>query len=185
MEDSKIIDLLYERSETAITLLSAKYGALCERIAYNILNNKLDAEEVLNDTYLGVWNTVPPQRPNPLISYVCKITRNIATKKYHSNTAKKRNSVYDISLSELENCFPSSKSVEDEFDAKAIAQAIDKFLLSLDKESRVMFVRRYYCADTLSDISKLFNKSNHYVSVRLSRIREKLKNHLIKEGVTI
>ncbi len=185
LEDSKIIELFFERSEKAITVLSEKYGLLCFKVANNILNNRLDAEECVNDTYLGVWNTVPPQNPKPLISYLCRIVRNLAIMKYHSNTALKRNSIYDVALNELENCFAASENVADEFDAKLTAEIIDRFLLSLDRESRVMFVRRYYYADDISDIAKLFKISNHNVSVKLSRIRERLKKHLIKEGVSL
>lgn len=185
LEDNKIIELFFERSENAIVELSNKYGLLCSKVANNILNNRLDAEECVNDTYLGVWNTIPPQKPNPLVSYVCRIVRNLAIMKYHSNTAAKRNSIYDVTLDELENCFASSESAEDEFNAKMTAEIIDKFLLTLDKDSRIMFVRRYYHADSISDIANLFDTSNHYVSVKLSRTREKLKKHLIKEGVSL
>ena len=86
MDDSRIIDLFYERSEQAIAELSQKYGSTCMRVANNILNNLRDAEECVNDAYLGTWNTIPPQNPNPLLSYVCRIVRNLAIKKYHSNT---------------------------------------------------------------------------------------------------
>lgn len=107
MEDSKIIELFFERSEQAIAELSYKYGGVCRKIAFNILNNLQDVEECVNDTYLEAWNSIPPQNPNPLVTYICKITRNIALKKYRYNTAKRRNGFYDISLSELEECIPS------------------------------------------------------------------------------
>ncbi len=183
MNDHKIIHLFFERSEQAIIELSKKYGALCTKIANNILNNSQDAEECVNDTYLGVWNTIPPQRPNPLQSYVCRITRNLAIKKYHANTAAKRNSIYDIALDELENCFPSSSSVEDTLDAKELAQVIDDFLETLNPSNRVLFVRRYWYCDSIADLSKQFQTGKHNISVRLSRIREKLKQHLIEKGV--
>ena len=155
MDDSKIIELFYERSEQAIIELSHKYGTVCTKVANNILNDVRDTEECVNDAYLGAWNTIPPQNPNPLLSYVCRIVRNLAIKRYHSNTAKKRNSIYDVALD------------------------------GLDKESRVMFVRRYWYADSISDLAQLFHTSNHNVSVRLSRIRNKLKKHLIQEGVLL
>ena len=142
MDDSKIIELFYERSEQAIIELSKKYGTVCTKVAKNILNDVRDTEECVNDAYLGAWNTIPPQRPNPLLSYVCRIVRNLAIKKYHANTAVKRNSIYDVALDELENCFPSSCSVEDEFNASEVARSIDRFLETLDKENRIMFVRR-------------------------------------------
>lgn len=185
MDDSKIIELFYERSEQAIIELSQKYGTVCTKVADNILNNRLDAEECVNDAYLGAWNTIPPQKPNPLLSFICRIVRNLAIKKYHSNTAVKRNSIYDVALNEIENCFPASSCVEDEFNAYEVAGIIDGFLETLDKENRIMFVRRYWHSDSITEIAELFHTSNHNVSVRLSRTREKLKKHLIKEGVSL
>lgn len=178
LEDSKIIELFFERSEQAIGELSDKYGLVCSKVAFNILNNKQDAEECVNDAFLGVWNTIPPQNPNSLLSYVCRIVRNLAISKYHKNTAAKRNSIYDVALDELENCFASADFTEDEFDAKETARIIDDFLSQLDRENRIMFVRRYWYADSIEELAKLFNTSKHNVSVRISRTREKLKKHL-------
>ena len=107
IDDRKIIALFFERNEQAIKELSEKYGAVFTKVAYNILNNRQDAEECINEAYLAAWNTIPPHNPNPLLSYVCRIVRNLAIKKYHANTAAKRNSIYDAELDELENCFPS------------------------------------------------------------------------------
>ena len=121
LEDSKIIGLFYERSEQAITELSQKYGAVCTKVADNILNNKRDAEECVNDAYLGAWNSIPPQNPNPLLSYVCRIVRNLAIKKYHANTAKKRNSIYDVALEELEDCFKTARSAASDRAARRCA----------------------------------------------------------------
>lgn len=185
LDDNKIIELFFERQTQAIVELSNKYGAVCSKVAFHILNNKQDTEECVNDAYLGTWNTIPPQNPNPLLSYVCRIVRNLAIKKYHANTAAKRNSIYDVALDELENCFSSSTSTEDEFSAKETAQIIDDFLETLDKENRIMFVRRYWYSDSIDDLAKLFHTSNHNISVRLFRTREKLKKHLIKEGVSL
>ena len=185
MDDSKIIELFFERSEQAIIELSDKYGTLFKKVADNILNNSFDAEECVNGAYLGAWNTIPPQKPDVLPGYVCRIVRNLAIKKYHSNKAEKRNSIYDVALDEIEDCFPSSASVEDEIDSREISNAINKFLKTLDKQERIMFVRRYWFSDSIEDIAKLFKTNKHYISVRLSRIREKLKKHMIKEGVYI
>lgn len=129
--------------------------------------------------------TIPPQNPDPLSSYVCRIVRNLAIKKYHSNTAAKRNSIYDVALDELEGCIPSSTSVEDEFNAVETARIIDGFLKTLDRKSRIMFVRRYWHSDSIDDIAKLFGTGKHNISVRLSRTREKLKKYLDKEGVSL
>lgn len=185
MDDRKIIELFFERSEQAIVELSNKYGSVCTKVAFNILNNKQDTEECVNDAYLGTWNTVPPQNPNPLLSYVCRIVRNLAIKKYHANTAVKRNSIYDVALDELENCFPSSTLVEHEFSAVETARMIDAFLETIDQKNRIMFVRRYWYSDSIDDLAKLFHTSNHNISVRLSRTREKLKKYLIEEGVNL
>ena len=185
MDDSKIIELFYERSEQAIVELSKKYGDTCHKIAFNILKNDLDAQECVNDTYLGAWNTIPPQRPNPLRAYICRIARNIAIKRYHQNTAKKRNSYYDVALDELEDCLSSGNSVEDEVSTAELTKMIDDFLDGLDKTNRVMFVRRYWFSESVSEIAALFNMNSHTVTVRLSRTRERLRRYLIERGVTI
>lgn len=177
--------MFFERSEQAILELSNKYGFICAKVAFNILNNNQDTEECVNDAYLGAWNTIPPQNPNPLLSYICRIVRNLAIKKYHTNTAAKRNSIYDVALDELENCFPSSFSVEGDYNANEAARVIDDFLETLAQENRIMFVRRYYYSDSVDDLAKLFRTSNNNISVRLFRMREGLKKHLIKEGVSI
>lgn len=185
MDDSKIIELFFERSEQAIIELSNKYGFICAKVADNILNHRQDSEECVNDAYLAVWNTVPPQNPDPLLSYVCRIVRNLALKKYHANTAQKRNSIYDVALDEIIDCIPASYSVEDEAAAKEIAGKINSFLETLDRQGRIMFVRRYWHADSIEELAAMFHKSRHYISVRLSRIRKALKQYLIKEGVSL
>ena len=183
LEDSKIIELFFDRSEEAITELSEKYGHVCKSVAENILNNQRDSEECVNDVFLAVWNTIPPQNPEHLLSYVCRIVRNLAIKKYHANTAQKRNSIYDVALDEIKECFPSSVSVEDEIESVEFSKEIDRFLESMDKQSRILFVRRYYYSDSIEELSELFRTSKHNISVRLSRIRKNLKKYLIKEGV--
>ena len=159
MEDSKIIELFFDRSEEAITELSKKYGQVCKSVAENILNNQLDSEECVNDAFLAVWNTIPPQKPEHLLSYVCRIVRNLAIKKYHANTAQKRNSIYDVALDEIKECFPSSVSVEDEIESVEFSKEIDRFLESMDKQSRILFVRRYYYSDSIEELSELLISS--------------------------
>lgn len=182
LEDPKIIELFFARAEQAITELSAKYGTACSRIARNILKNNLDAEECVSDTYLAAWNTIPPQKPDPLRAYIFRITRNIAIAKYHANTSQKRNSHYDVALEELENCFASPATVEQEISVKELTQKIDSFLDTLDRDHRIMFVRRYWYSDSIPVLAEMFQTSNNNVSVRLSRIREKLKKYLRQEG---
>ena len=182
LEDSRIIELFYARAEEAIIELSAKYGAVCSRIARNILKNELDTEECVNDTYLAAWNTIPPQKPDPLRAYIFRIARNNAIAKYHANTSEKRNSYYDKALEELENSLVASAAVEQEISAKELSRQIDRFLDTLDQENRMLFVRRYWYSDSISELAERFQTSHNNVSVRLSRLRNKLKKHLKKEG---
>lgn len=185
MEDSRIIQLFFERSEQAIAELSEKYGALCLKLADGILGDRLDAEECVNDAYLAVWNTVPPESPDPLISYLCRIVRNLALKKYHEKTAKKRDSRYDAALDELAEVLAAPASVEDEIEAKETAESIGRFLETLNPKDRILFVRRYWFADGIGELAEDFGLGRHAVSVRLSRIRKSLKKHLLKEGILL
>ncbi len=185
LEDTDIIELFYNRSEQAIKELSEKYGAVCSQVSKNILKNSQDAEECVNDAYLAVWNTIPPQKPEHLLAYICRIVRNISITKYHSNTAKKRNSYYDIALDELDECIMSGLSVEDEIDARELSCLINIFLDTLSKENRVIFVWRYWFSDSVQDIAEKLGISSNNVSVRLSRIRSKLKKFLKKEGYVV
>lgn len=185
MDDNMIVRLFFERSEQAIIEISKKYGSLCHAIAANILKNNSDAEECVNDAYLGVWNTIPPQNPTHLLTYTAKIVRNLAIKKYHSNRALKRNSYYDVAITELEECIPSNYSVEDEIDAKILTQHLNEFLETLDKTNRMIFVSRYWYAYSISEIARKFQMSNHTTTMRLARTREKLRDFLLKEGIEI
>lgn len=185
LDDSKIVDLFYARSEQAIMELSAKYGNVCSKVAKNILRDILDVEECVNDAYLGAWNTIPPQDPNPLLTYICRIVRNLSIKKYHKNTSVKRNSFYDAALDELEECLASAETVETELSAKELTLLIDSFLDTLDAESRILFVRRYWYSYSIPELAEQFSLKSNTVSVRLSRIRDKLRNYLQKEGIAV
>jgi RNA polymerase sigma-70 factor (ECF subfamily) len=185
LEDSQILALFYARSEQAISELSRKYGASCRRVAQNILGSVRDAEECVNDAYLGVWNTIPPQRPDPLSTYLYRIVRNLAVTRYRANTAHKRKSGYDAALDELEGCLAAAASVEDTLNEKELTAQINRFLSTLDRESRVLFVRRYWYADSIASLAQRAGISRNHVSVRLSRIRKKLREYLRKEGYTI
>ena len=183
MDDKAIIDLFFERSEQAIRELNTKYGKTCHKVSYNILNNQQDAEECVNDAYLGTWNAIPPQRPNPLLTFLCRIVRNLSIMRYHATTATKRNSAYDIALEELENCLSSGITVEDEVEGKLLVQTIEDFLDTLSRDSRVIFMRRYWFSDSYAEIAKQVGISEKTVSVRLTRIRNQLREHLTKEGM--
>ena len=182
MDDGTIIALFHERSEQAIAELDRKYGAIVKKTAANILNNRNDVEECVNDAYLGVWNSIPPQKPDPLISYVCKITRNLAAKKYHSSTAQKRNGRYDMVLDELSECIPSPADVESDYAAGELSAAISRFLDTIPYEDRFFFVRRYFFADAVSDIAARTGSGDHRISVHLFRTRKKLWKYLKEEG---
>ena len=185
MTDQKIIDLFLERSEQAIVELSKKHGSPVRKVAYNILGNLQDTEECVNDTWLATWNAVPPQMPRKLRTFVCRIARNLAAKKYHSSSAEKRNSQYDLALDELAECIPDMNTVEDAYTAKELAAAINCFLDTLSYEDRFIFMRRYWYADSLTDIARMTGMSYNTVSVRLHRTKSKLKEQLVKEGVLV
>lgn len=183
-EDKSIISLFFSRSERAITAVSDKYGLYCGKIAMNILQNEADKEETLNDTWLKAWNTIPPQNPNPLKTYLGMLTRTIAINRYSYYKAQKRNGSFDVLLSELEEVIPSSRA-EQEFETGEIQKSINEFLKKTDKASRIIFVRRYYYADSIADIAKFFGFSESKVKSSLFRTRTKLRDFLEKEGIEI
>ena len=183
MDDQKIIELFFARREQAIDELNQKHGKALNKVAYNILSNLQDAEECVSDGYLAVWNNIPPARPNPLLTYVCKIVRNISLKRYFTNTAQKRNSNLSVAFDEIAAVIPSNNSVEDTVETKELAKIIDSFLTDLTLQNRVIFVRRYWFCDAIGDISKRTGLSPKAVSVRLVRIRQKLKQNLEENGV--
>lgn len=185
MTDAEIIDLFFERSEQAITELAGKHGSAVMRVAWNILGNERDTEECVNDTWLAAWNNIPPHRPSPLRTFVCRIARNLAAKKYHSNTAEKRNSRYDAALDELAETLSDGSTAEDACAAKELAEAMNRFLNTLNYTDRFLFVRRYWYSDSLKDIAKMANTTPNSAAVRLYRIREKLKYYLMKEGLLV
>lgn len=184
MDDKQIIRLFFERSEQAIAELSGKYGDLCFKIADNILNNPQDAEECVNDAYLGAWNSIPPQAPDPLRAYICRIVRNLALKKHRANSATKRGSRFEVSLSELEDCLPDN-SFEEHLSAGELAAQINEFLSTLKPEERTMFIKRYWFSAPLDEIADTFGITPHNVSVRLSRIRKKLHQYLKCKEVSL
>ena len=185
MEDTALIDLYWQRDQRAIDETHGKYGGFLAGIAWNILRSHSDAEECVNDTYLAVWNAIPPQKPDPLRTFVCKIARNLAAAKYHANTAKKRNSRYDAALDELEDWLAAGGSVEEAYDAKELSEAINAFLSSLSYTDRFLFVRRYWYSDSMQDIAAMIGSTANSVAVRLYRLREKLRHHLSKEGLLV
>lgn len=184
MDDKEILNLFFNRSEEAITETIKKYGNYCMKIALNILNNVSDSEECLNDTWLGLWNSVPPEKPDPLKVYIGRICRNISLKKYKYNNAAKRNKEMNLILTEIDEYIPGCAEYDDyEFDR--IIELINEFLLLLSKENRIIFIRRYWYADKIKEIAETLNISENNVKGKLYKTRNKLKNHLIKKGVNI
>ena len=178
MEDHLIIQLFLERSESAVLELARKYGGLCRSIARNILKNSEDAEECFNDTLLAVWNAIPPERPDKLQPYVCRIARNLSLKKYHSNTAQKRNRQYDVILEEIADCLDSGRSVEGEILARELAGELNAFLGTLNSRDRIIFVQRYWYCLSVSEIAENLHMTPNAARVCLHRTREKLKQYL-------
>ena len=182
MDDSQIIDLFFARSELAISELDAKYGKVCHKLAHNILDSRQDAEECVNDAYLGTWNAIPPQRPDPLLPFVCVLVRRYSIMRYRANTAMKRNSSYDACMEEIENCIAAPGRVEDHYEAKVLARTIERFLDTLNRENRVIFMRRYWYSDSYAAIAALTGLTEKNVSVRLARVRKQLRDYLMKQG---
>ena len=184
MKDPNIIKLYNDRDESAISATREKYGSYCYRIAYNILGNDEDSSEVVNDTYLAVWNAIPPEEPRSFASFIGRITRNIALKRHRTRSAEKRKgSVADISLDELDECIAASKAVETEIEEKDLTRILNDFLSSLPARDRRVFVRRYWYMDKISDIAARYGYSESKVKMILSRTREKLSEKLKKEEI--
>ena len=181
MEDRQILQLLFNRAEAAIDALARRFGPRLYAIAMNILCSSRDAEECVNDTYLALWNAIPPEHPDPLCAYTYRVGRNIALKKLRDTSAQMRNSTYDLSLDELADCIPDN-CVWDTLDARELGRSIDRFLNTQTKENRVIFLRRYWFGDSVKTIARDMGMKESAISVRLNRLRHALKNHLSKEG---
>ena len=181
MEDSKIIELYFSRNESAIFETSEKYSPYCSVIAKNILHNALDEEECLSDTWLCAWNNIPPTIPNCFRVFLGKITRNISLNLFRKNNTAKRKAVFEP-IDELSEIVAASGTVEEEIDAKSLAEYLDKFIRNLTEEKRYVFIRRYWYGESLSDIAEKAKISETRVKNILSRLRKKLREELEKEG---
>ena len=185
IEDGKIIELFFRRSEQAIRELDEKYGKVCRKLSHNIVNNRQDAEECVNDAYLGAWNAIPPAKPSPLLTYICKIVRNISLKTYWRKEASKRRSTYTIAMEEIEACIADPNTVEIEIEVRELARIIESFLDTLTTENRVIFMRRYWFSDSCKDIAEFVGLSEKNISVRLTRTRKKMKDYLAEREVFV
>lgn len=184
MDDRHILRLLLSRAEQAIEALASSYGKRLYGIAMNILGSSRDAEECVNDTYLALWNAIPPEEPDPLCAYAYRVGRNTALKRLRSNTAQLRNSAYDLSLEELAGCIPDN-SLWEQLEARELGRMLDRFLDTLSKENRTVFLRRYWFGDSVKDIARSLGLKEATVSARLSRTRAALRHYLNKEGYSL
>lgn len=182
-EDQEIIELFFRRSEAAIEELDRKYGSRCRSLSYGIVNDRQDAEDCVNDAYLGMWNAIPPASPAPLLPYLCKIVRNLSLKTYYRKKAAKRGGAYTVAMEEIEGCLASPDTVENQMDARELARIIESFLETLSEENRVIFLRRYWFSDSCRDIAGRTGLTEKNITVRLTRIRRKLKEYLEEREV--
>lgn len=185
MEDKQIISLLFERSEHALVQLKTKYQALCLSIARRILPDERDADECMDDVLLKIWNSIPPEKPDSLVAYISRITRNTALDRYSYNHAGKRSSALTAAYEELEGCLASSFDLELTAQEQEFQQFINHFLQQIKKENRIFFVRRYWYGESIASIAATFQISEEKVKSSLFRTRNRLKIALEKEGVRI
>lgn len=186
MEDAKIIDLYFSRNEQAITETNQKYGSYCYTIAQNILRSHPDSEECVNDTWLRAWYSMPPQKPGRLGLFLGKITRNLSVDRFRSWNAEKRgNGETTLVLEELGTCADVTGDPADAAEMKLLQESIGKFLQSLPRREQGVFLRRYFYAENIADIARLYEIKEANVRLILSRTRQKLKSFLQKEGFFI
>lgn len=186
MDDNKIVDLYWERSEKAIAETSTKYGRYCNFIAYNILQNFEDSDECVNDTYIKAWNSMPPHRPNRLSTFLGKITRNLSLNRYEKNTTQKRGAgQIPRVLDELQECVPSCSSVEKAIDDIILKDVLNKFLSEIGLEKRIIFMQRYWYMCSIKEIALEHKYSESKVKMILLRLRSDLRLLFEKEGIEL
>ena len=186
MRDSDIVDLYWKRSELAIKETEKKYGRYCYSISYNILQNSEEAKECVNDTYLGAWESMPPNRPSRLSTYLGKITRNLSLNRFKYYSAEKRGlGQTELALVELEDCISSKFSVEQVAEEKMLVQVLETFLWNQKEQKRNMFIRRYWYLQSIKEIARDYRMSESKVTSLLFRVRKELKEYLEKEGIVL
>ncbi len=186
MDDKKIVCMFLERDESALREVSQKYGAYCTAIAQNILHNYEDAEECVNDTYMRVWDSIPPNKPTALGAFLGRITKNLALNRLDSLQCEKRGGKDEtVPFEELDEFISGNASVEGEFEFNEIADEINEFLQTLPAKKRMIFVARYWQCEKLSEIAECFAMAESSVATSLSRTCKKLRDHLIKRGFDV
>ena len=182
MQDQQIVELYWARDERAITETDKKYGRYCHYIAYHILDSDEDAKEIVNDTYLKTWNTLPPHRPDPLKPYLGTISRQLSLNRYEAQHAQKRHGPVSLALDELSECIPDANGGTDIGESVALSDALSRFLRALPQRTRVMFVRRYFYMSSIAEIATEFALKESAVTMLMLRTRKKLSQFLKKEG---
>ena len=185
MEDKQIIELYFQRNETAISETANKYGAFCHKIAMNILSIREDAEECVNDTYHSVWNQIPPTNPNSFRAFLGRITRNLSISRFRTLHAQKRYAGMELMLSELEECIPTPDTVERTIEGKELTGYINEWLNALPEQEAILFLRRYWYGDSVKDLAKKTNITAAQMAQTMLRLRKNLKAYLMQKGVTI
>lgn len=184
LEDAKIIDLFWARKEEAIRQTDKAYGRRLHVLADRILNNREDAQECVNDTYLRAWQAIPPQRPDFLYAFLASICRHVAFHKLDWKLAAKRNAEVVALTEELEMCIPDTRR-EQEWEDRQIGRMLNAFMETLPQESRQIFLRRYWHADTIAQIAARYGMTQSKVKMQLSRTRAKLCTYLEQEGIKV
>lgn len=187
MEDDKIVDLFWNRSEIAISKVRIKYSRYCYTIALRILQNNEDAEECVSDTFLGAWSAIPPASPSNLRTFLGKVTRNLSLNYLEKRMADKRGGgQIDLILSELEESIPSARSdIGNIMDEKYLIEVINNFLGRIDRSQRKVFVRRYWYGSSIKEIGEDYGFTDSKVKSILFRLRKNLKRELEKEGISL
>ncbi len=185
VDDLRIIELLFERSELGVEQIVKKYGDAMFTVSYNILRNREDAEECVNDSYLNIWNSIPPTKPNSLYAFVCGIARNLSLTRYKHNKAEKRDRSGDAGLEEIADIIPSGVSISDEIEREELSNMLNTWLGKLDRDNLYIFVRRYWYMDKVSDIARNLRFTEAAVYLRLDRMKKSLYKYLSERGAFI
>lgn len=184
MEDNKLLELFFDRNEEAIRHTDQAYGRRLHTLAMVIVKNDQDAQECVSDTYLRTWNSIPPQRPKYFFAYLAKICRNLALDKVNWKNAAKRKAEVVPLTQEMEMCIPDTKR-DQEMEARELGRLLDQFLRGLTPGNQMIFLRRFWYADTIGEIAARYNLSESAVQMRLSRTKAKLCTYLEKEGINV
>lgn len=186
MDDQEILELFWQRSETAVAEAAEKYGGYCRKVAYNILHSDPDAEECLNDALFSAWGAIPPARPQKLSAFLGRLTRNAALNRWKRDHTQKRGmGQTEEALSELSDCIPGGDSPENAVESKELTASIQRFLVSLPQEKRRVFLRRYWYLSPIEEIAEERGASREKIKSMLFRMRKDLKKHLEKEGILL